>query len=103
MSISRNTQHKKKVTKEIPRQRLGGTEMTLTEISTEYRNNAEEISKRVAQLEARRNACQDRQERGNLDQRVRVLNTMLRETRELAVLTERYYERGYRRNAKYTL
>ena len=27
----------------------------------------------------------------------------IREARELAVLTERYYERGYRRNAKYTL
>lgn len=32
-----------------------------------------------------------------------MLSTMLREARELAVLTERYYERGYRRNAKYTL
>ena len=26
-----------------------------------------------------------------------------REARELAVLTERYYDRGYRRNAKYTI
>ena len=32
-----------------------------------------------------------------------MLSTMLREARELAVLTERYYDRGYHRNAKYTL
>ena len=29
--------------------------------------------------------------------------TMLREARELAVLCERYYDRGYRRNVKYTI
>ena len=38
-----------------------------------------------------------------LNERIHMLSTMLREARELAVLTERYYERGYRRNAKYTL
>ena len=38
-----------------------------------------------------------------LADRIRILRGILRETRELAVLCERYYERGYRRNAKYTL
>ena len=38
-----------------------------------------------------------------LQDRIRMLSTMLREARELAVLTERYYDRGYRRNAKYTI
>ena len=32
-----------------------------------------------------------------------LVSRMLREARELAVLTERYYDRGYRRNAKYTI
>ncbi len=38
-----------------------------------------------------------------LAERIRMLSTMFREARELAVLTERYYERGYRRNVKYTI
>ena len=32
-----------------------------------------------------------------------LISRMLREARELAVLTERYYDRRYRRNAKYTI
>ena len=41
--------------------------------------------------------------RCQLQDRIRMLSTMLREARELAVLMERYYDRGYRRNAKYTI
>ena len=41
--------------------------------------------------------------RNRMDGILAYMYTMLREARELAVLTERYYERGYRRNAKYTL
>ena len=35
--------------------------------------------------------------------RKQMLSTMLQELRDLAELTERYYERGYYRNEKYTL
>lgn len=35
--------------------------------------------------------------------RIQTLQTIWRETRDLAVLLEHYYERGYRRNARYTL
>ena len=52
-----------------------------------------------ATLEGAKNADQ----RCLLQDRIRMLSTMLREARELAVLTERYYDRGYRRNAKYTI
>ena len=45
----------------------------------------------------------DPKERDRLEERIRMLSTMLREARELAVLTERYYDRGYHRNAKYTI
>ena len=38
-----------------------------------------------------------------LQDRIRMLSTMVREARELAVLTERYYDRGYRRNVRYTV
>ena len=61
--------------------------MTLQELSVEYRAHARELDLRICQLQ----------------DRIRMLSTMLREARELAVLTERYYDRGYRRNAKYTI
>ena len=54
--------------------------MTLQELSVEYRAHARALDFRICQL-----------------------STMFREARELAVLTERYYERGYRRNVKYTI
>ena len=38
-----------------------------------------------------------------LDSRIQQLRAMWREARDLAVLCEHYYERGYRRNARYTL
>jgi hypothetical protein len=34
---------------------------------------------------------------------LQTLSELLREARDLAVLTERYYDRGYHRNAKYTV
>ena len=43
------------------------------------------------------------EERCRMAERIHMLTAMWRETRDLAVLTERYYERGYRRNARYTL
>ena len=43
------------------------------------------------------------EERCRMAERIHMLTAMWREARDLAVLTERYYERGYRRNARYTL
>ena len=65
--------------------------MTLAELSVEYRAHARLERERDPDLR-----CQ-------LQDRIRMLSAMLREARELAVLTERYYDRGYRRNAKYTI
>lgn len=77
--------------------------MTLLELSVEYRSHAHALDLRICQLQAALDRTQDDLERCLLTDRIRMLSTMLREARELAVLTERYYERGYRRNAKYTL
>ena len=77
--------------------------MTLTELSVEYRAHADALNERIRELEPVRDACADELERVALNERIHMLATMLREARELAVLTARYYERGYRRNAKYTL
>ena len=77
--------------------------MTLLELSVEYRAHARALDLRICQLQDRLGRTDDPDARCQLEERVRLLATMLREARELAVLTERYYDRGYRRNAKYTL
>lgn len=76
--------------------------MTLIELSKEYRLSAEALKGRISQLRAGYPLVPER-ERARMDERIRVLNTMWRETRDLAVLCERYYERGYRRNGRYTI
>lgn len=77
--------------------------MTLLELSVEYRAHARELDFRICQLQAVLERTENEDQRLMLNERIHMLSTMLREARELAVLTERYYERGYRRNAKYTL
>lgn len=77
--------------------------MTLLELSVEYRAHARALDFRICQLQAVLERTESEDQRLMLNERIHMLSTMLREARELAVLTERYYERGYRRNAKYTL
>ena len=77
--------------------------MTLLELSVEYRAHARALDFRICQLLAVLERTENEDQRLMLNERIHMLSTMLREARELAVLTERYYERGYRRNAKYTL
>ena len=77
--------------------------MTLQELSVEYRAHARALDLRICQLQYRLDQCADPDETCQLQERIHLLSTMLREARELAVLTERYYDRGYRRNAKYTI
>jgi len=77
--------------------------MTLQELSVEYRASAAALRERAHLLEEKRKLAENEGERLALTGRIHTLQTMWRETRDLAVLCERYYERGYRRNAKYTL
>ena len=77
--------------------------MTLKELSVEYRTHAQALEGRIRLLEGRLEAGADGQERGRLEDRIRMLSVMLREARELAVLTRHYYDRRYHRNGKYTL
>ena len=78
-------------------------DMTLLELSVEYRDHARMLDLRICQLRRDWEQTMDEGERCMLAERIRMLSTMLREARELAVLCERYYDRGYRRNAKYTI
>ena len=78
-------------------------QMTLAELSLEYRAHAKALDLRICQLEYLLEQAGNADERCQLQDRIRMLSVMLREARDLAVLTERYYDRGYHRNAKYTL
>lgn len=77
--------------------------MTLLELSTEYRASAAALRERALLLEHQQQEEWDETRRVRLEDRIKMLRTMWREARDLAVLCERYYERGYRRNVKYTI
>ncbi len=77
--------------------------MTLQELSKQYRTGAETLRQRVRLLEGRRAGLEDEHGRRLLEQRIRHLETMWREARDLAVLCERYYDRGYHCNVRYTV
>ena len=76
--------------------------MTLTELSVEYRAHADALAGRIRQLEAALGQTEDPDQRCHLQDRIRMLSTMLREARELAVLLEHYYDKNYHNNGKYT-
>lgn len=77
--------------------------MTLKEMGGEYRAQAQVLQARIREL---REACRQAETEGEkekLRQRIWALAIIWQETREQAALLERYYERGYRRNGRYTL
>ncbi len=77
--------------------------MTLQEMGAAYRDQAQVLRRRIGELEEVRVRTEERAERDRLTWRIDLLRSIWRETRDLAVLLERYYERGYRRNGQYTL
>lgn len=77
--------------------------MTLREMSKDYRAAAVPLRQRLAQLRRELKAAQDPEAVWHIKRRIAALTPMLTEMNELAELTERYYERGYYRNEKYTL
>lgn len=77
--------------------------MTLLELSVEYRASAAALRERAILLESQQKNVWDEASRTRLADRIKTLRTMWREARDLAVLCERYYDRGYRRNVKYTV
>ena len=77
--------------------------MTLQEMGAAYRDQARVLQARIRDLEAARAQEKEREERINRTGRIDLLRGIWRETRDLSVLLERYYDRGYRRNGRYTL
>ena len=77
--------------------------MKLLELSALYDESATRIRVRMAQLRADAKEQTDPAAAQALRQRIAELTPLLREMRELAVLTAHYYDRSYHRNDKYTL
>lgn len=77
--------------------------MTLLELSAGYLASEQLLRARIRELEARARAQEDREAGRTLEARAEALRPLLREMRELAALTARYYERGFFHNGKYTL
>ena len=77
--------------------------MTLQEISVEYRANEQRVKDRIKELEAVRAQSKSTWEKSRIDGYIKHLSCIQRECREVAIVCERYYERGYRRNGKYTV
>lgn len=77
--------------------------MTLAQISEDYEAAAVLLRQRLRQLRQELAKTDDSEEIWHLKRRIAELTPMLTQMNELSELTRRYYERGYYRNAKYTL
>ena len=77
--------------------------MTLLELSALYDESATRIRVRMAQLRADAKEQTDPAAAQALRQRIAELTPLLREMRELAVLTAHYYDRRYHKHERYTL
>ena len=73
------------------------------ELSKEYRAQSEVLRDRILELQLLWSRTRNERLRATLAERIRILTVMRREAREIAVICERYYERGYRRNERYTV
>lgn len=77
--------------------------MALQDLSKDYEAAAALLRARLRLLRQMLAAATDPEDIFHIKRRIAELTPMLTEMNELAELTARYYERGYYRNAKYTL
>ena len=77
--------------------------MTLKEMSPQYADSAELMRARIRGLRAEVRQQDDPDVVRMLNRRIDDLTPLLRECREIAVLTDRYYERSYHKHERYTL
>lgn len=77
--------------------------MTLMEMSVEYTESANLIRTRIRELRAEKKVTNSPAAIQKINRRINELIPMLRECRELAELTARYYERSYHKHERYTL
>ena len=77
--------------------------MTLKEMSPQYADSAALIRARMRELRAEVRRQDDPDVVNNLNRRIADLTPLLRECREIAELTARYYDRSYHKNERYAL
>ena len=77
--------------------------MTLAELSVGYEEAAVPLRRRLRELRQMLQTAEDPEEIFHIKRRIGELTPMLTQMNELAELTAHYYERGYYRNAKYTV
>ena len=73
--------------------------MTLLKMAASYRRSAELIRLRIIALKDEA-ASAEPSEKSKLEQRIRDLNVLYRETRSTALVLERYYDRRYHANGR---
>lgn len=77
--------------------------MTLAQMSACYEEAAVPLRARLKELRQKLAESEDPEEIWHLKRRIAELTPMLTQMNDLAVLTARYYERGFWRDKKYTL
>ena len=77
--------------------------MTLLEMSVQYADSAALIRARIRELRAEERQQSDPEAARRLRRRIDDLTPLLRDCRELAVLTARYYDRSYHKHERYTI
>ena len=76
--------------------------MTLLRMAASSRRSGELIRLRIIALRDAAKTAEP-EEKSRLEQRIRDLSALYRETREIALVLERYYDRRYHKNERYTL
>ena len=76
--------------------------MTLLRMAASYRQSADLLRVRIIALKDELARTEDPKERGRLEQRIKDLNALCRETREAALVMERYYDRRYHKHGRHT-
>ena len=77
--------------------------MTLTEMSVLYEESAQALYRRIGELRLAAAEAADAETARALRLRAAELLPLLREMRDLTVLTARYYDRSYHKHERYTL
>lgn len=77
--------------------------MTLYELSFTYEESADLLRARMKELRQAEKLAKCYADKQRLRRRMAALDPLLREMRELTVLSRRYYDRSYHKNEKYTL
>ncbi len=78
--------------------------MTMNELAREYRQSALLLKTRIAELRHQlltKNLCE--MDKFRLRGRIDTLSKMEREMNEIAVVLERYYDRRFKRNGRYSV